>query len=197
MGTGDHSYKGVPLAAIATLLPHPLTCGAPDHWQICKAQEYWQKLMDDALQIYGPRWGQWISQWSWTHSHKETTLYHDWKRKVDNARANAINRGDINTMEHYLQIWEDVEEAIWAEEIWLQDDASDAKWLDELLSQTTASYELCCWDYVTWFANYKRRKATEQYRLDREHRLCHAKARANSTQKLAAALTIFLWNRRV
>ena len=109
-------------------------------------------------------------------------MYINWKGKVNNARNDALHRGDTATVEYNLQLAEAVKEAIWAEEIRLQDDASDAKWLDELLNQTTASYELRCQDYVTWFANYKRRKATEQYRLDREHRLRRAKARANSTQ---------------
>jgi hypothetical protein len=92
-------------------------------------------------------------------------------------------------VEYNLQLVEAAEEAIWAEEIRLQDDASDAK--------TTASYELRCRNYFTWFSNYKRRKATEQYHLDREHQLCRAKARANIAQKFVAALPILPWSRRL
>ncbi len=149
-------------------------------------------MMDVVLEIRGPRGGQWKSLSSWTHT--EETLYNEWKRTVDTA---CTANWDIDGFKYDLLRWKAVEEAIWAEELRLQDDASDAKWLDKLLRRTTASYELRCRDYVTWFANYKRRKATEQYQLDREHRLRCAKAEANIAQKLAAALTIFLWNRRL
>jgi hypothetical protein len=120
-----------------------------------------------------------------------------WKITIGNARNHALNCEDNVTVEYHLQLLEAVEEAIWAEEIRLQDDASDAKWHDELLRRTTASYELRCRDYVTWFNNYKRRKATEQYRLDRVHQLRRAKANAIIAQKSVGTLTIFLWNRRL
>ena len=142
--------------------------------------------------LQGTTGGPWTSEYCWSYT--ETTTYTGWKITIDNACDHELNCGDNVTVEYHLQLLEAVEEAIWAEEIRIQDDASDAKWHDELLRRTTASYELRCRDYVTWFNNYKRRKATEQYRLDRVHQLRRAKVKANITQKLAAALTIFLWN---
>ena len=144
--------------------PDPLTRGAPDHWRIRDTQEYWQRMMDVVLKIRGPRGGQWTSMCTWTHT--EETLYNEWNRTVEKSHTADW---DIDKLKYELLRWKAVEEAIWEEEIRLQDDASDAMWLDKLLRQTTASYELRLRDYTTWFANYKRRKATEQYRLDREH----------------------------
>ncbi len=46
-------------------------------------------------------------------------------------------------MEFNLQTFEAVEKAIWAEEIRLQDEASDAEWLEEILCHNTALYKLC------------------------------------------------------
>ena len=140
--------------------PDPRTLNAPDHWRHRALQEYWQEAMDWALHFKGPRRGPWTSEYRWSYAEKET--YTGWKFTIDNARNHALNREDNVTVEYHLQLIEAVEEAIWAEEIRLQDDASDAKWHDELLCRTTTSYELCFQDYVTWFANYKRRKATEQ-----------------------------------
>ena len=50
-------------------------------------------------------------------------MYNDWKGKVDNARADALHCGNTATVKYNLQLVKAVEEAIWVEEIRLQDEA--------------------------------------------------------------------------
>ena len=69
-------------------------------------------------------------------------------------------------MEYNLQLVEAVEEAIWAEEIRLQDEALNAEWS---IDKTT--YKLRQQDNATWgLANYQHKTRLNQYKLDREHR---------------------------
>jgi hypothetical protein len=75
-------------------------------------------MMDDVLKIRGPRGGQWTSLISWTSTEK--TLYNKWKRTVDKA---CTANWDIDKLKYNLLRWKAVEEAIWVEELWLQDDA--------------------------------------------------------------------------
>jgi hypothetical protein len=78
-------------------------------------------------------------------NHIDTTNYIDWKDKVDIARNHALHHGDTTTMKYNLHLVESIEEAIWAEEIILQDEALDAECLLKCLSST-------------WFANYQYKK---------------------------------------
>ena len=112
--------------------------------------------MDWALKFNGP-WGEpWKSGFDWTPF--QTTMYIGWKGKVDNAHADALHCGGTVTMEYNLQLDVSVEEAIWVEEIRLQDEALDAEWFVEMLEHGETTYKLCQQDFTTWIANYQCKK---------------------------------------
>jgi hypothetical protein len=73
-----------------------------------------------------------------------------------------------------------------------------------MLEQYKTTYKLCQQDYTTWgLANYQHKKRLQQHMLDREHATRRSAAyykqieRDNVARQTAAALTIFLWNRRL
>ncbi len=121
--------------------------------------------MDWALHFKGPQGGPWTLEYCWSYAEKET--YTGWKFTIDNACNHALNRGDNVTVEYHLQLVQAVEEAIWAEEIRLQDEVLDAKCsIDEATYQLQLRHQ----DKATWgLADYQHKKRLHQYMLDQEH----------------------------